>query len=60
MCAAYVAQQGISLSTVFKKIPAEIGDLWLMVAEYARHAVGETLDANFASGRLRVSPEAVM
>jgi len=34
MCAAYVAQQhGISLSTTFKKIPAEIGDVWLMVAE---------------------------
>ena len=50
MCAALVAQQrGISLSTAFKKIPAEVGEPWLVEAECAQQAVGQTVDANFPS-----------
>lgn len=60
MCAALAQQRGISLYTAFKKIPAEVGEPWLMEAEYAQQAVGETLDANFPSEQLWGSTEAVM
>ncbi len=37
LCAAFIAQQqGISLSTAFKKVEDPIGDLWLVLAEFAR------------------------
>lgn len=37
MCAAFIAQQqGIALSTALKKIEEPIGDLWLVLAEFAR------------------------
>ena len=45
MCAAFIAQQqGISLSTALRKVPEPIGDMWLIVAEFARRAVMETID----------------
>jgi hypothetical protein len=54
MCAAYVAQQqGITLSTAFKKVPDQVGDLWLMVAEFARQASAEEADLICRNGLLR-------
>ncbi len=50
MCAAFVAQQqGISLNTAMKKISNPVGDLWLMIAEYADRAVGKAMDVQFPS-----------
>ena len=38
MCAAYIAQQqGIALNTAMKKVSGPIGDLWSLVAEFARN-----------------------
>lgn len=38
MCAAYIAQQqGIALETALRKVAYPIGDLWFLVAEFARH-----------------------
>ena len=40
MCAAFVAQQqGVTLNTAMKKISTPVGDVWLMIAEYAERAV---------------------
>ena len=51
MCAAFVAQQqGINLGTAFKKIEEPVGDLWLMIAQFAEQAVGNAVDATFPSG----------
>ena len=37
MCAAYIAQQqGVTLDRAIKKVPDAIGDLWFLVAEFAR------------------------
>ncbi len=45
MCAAFIAQQqGITLNTALGKVPESVGDLWLIIAEFARHAVMEALD----------------
>lgn len=45
MCAAFIAQQqGISLNTAFGKVPEPVGDMWLIVAEFARRAVMEMID----------------
>jgi hypothetical protein len=60
MCAAYVAQQGIMLSTAFKKVPDPVGDLWLMVAEFARQANAEEADLICRSGRLQRSTGFIM
>ena len=50
MCAAFVAQQqGITLSTAMKKVPDQVGDVWLMVAEVAERAVGQAIDVQFPS-----------
>jgi hypothetical protein len=50
MCAAFVAQQqGIALSTAFKKIEEPVGDLWLMIAQFAEQAVGKAMDVSFPS-----------
>ena len=50
MCAAFVAQQqGIALSTAFKKTEEPIGDLSLMLAEFAVQAVGKAMDVAFRS-----------
>ena len=46
MCAAFVAQQqGITLSSAFKKTPGPVGDLWLLIAELAEQEVGKAMDA---------------
>jgi hypothetical protein len=46
MCAAFLAQQqGITLSTAFKKTPGPVGDLWLMIADLAEWEVGKAMDA---------------
>ena len=61
MCAAFVAQQqGIALTTAFKKTPDQVGDLWLMIAEVAEQAVGATVDISFPSEYLRRSPQVLM
>ena len=45
MCAAYIAQQqGITLNTALKKAEEPIGDLWLLLAEFARQGCAETTD----------------
>jgi hypothetical protein len=45
MCAAFIAQQqGISLNTALRKVPEPIGDMWLIVAEFARRAAMETIE----------------
>jgi hypothetical protein len=37
MCAAYIAQQqGVTLETAIRKVSDPIGDLWFLVAEFAR------------------------
>jgi hypothetical protein len=61
MCAAFVAQQqGITLSTAFKKVPDPVGDLWLMVAEFAGQASGEEASRICQSLRLRRSAGFIM
>jgi len=51
MCAAFLAQQqGITLSTAMKKISTPVGDLWLMIADFAEQAVGKAMDLQFPSG----------
>ncbi len=50
MCAAFIAQQqGISLNTALGKVPEPIGDVWLIVAEFARRSVMETIDVDCLS-----------
>jgi hypothetical protein len=40
LCAAFIAQQqGISLSTALKKVEEPIGDLWLVLSEFARQGL---------------------
>ena len=48
MCAAYIAQQqGVALSTAFKKVPDPILDMWLVVAEFAHEAWTQNIDQQF-------------
>jgi hypothetical protein len=50
MCAAFVAQQqGITLTTAMKKVPAPVGDLWLMIADFAERAISNAIDLQFPS-----------
>jgi hypothetical protein len=61
MCAAFVAQQqGITLNTAFNKVPDDIADLWLVVAEFARQASAEMIDLDYLSDRLGRSTGPVM
>ena len=54
MCAAFIAQQqGVSLSTAFKKVPDPILDLWLVVAEFAREAWTQNIDHQFGHSEER-------
>ncbi len=54
MCAAFVAQQqGIALSTALKKVPDRVGDLWLMVAEFAREAAAKAASVDYLSEQTR-------
>jgi len=55
MCAAFVAQQqGISVSSALKKVELPVGDLWLMVAEYAWHGY-----ATWVEGAVKANPSAL-
>ena len=48
MCAAFIAQQqGVALSTAFKKVPDPILDMWLVVAEFAHRAWTQNIDRQF-------------
>ncbi len=48
LCAAFIAQQqGIRLDTAYKKAPAPVADLWLVVAEFARQTWAESVDQEF-------------
>ena len=50
MCAAFVAQQqGVTLGTALKKVPHHVGDIWLIVADFAERTVNETIESQFAS-----------
>jgi len=45
MCAAYIAQQqGTTLDTAIKKVTDPIGDLWFLVAEFAREGCAAAAD----------------
>ena len=56
MGAAFIAQQqGITLNTALAKVPQPVGDLWLMVAEFARRAVMENIDLDSPRELLRRS-----
>jgi hypothetical protein len=45
MCAAYIAQQqGIALNTAMKKVSGPIGNLWFLVAEFARRGCLDSAD----------------
>ena len=56
MCAAFIAQQqGITFNTALRKVPEPIGDLWLVVAEFARRTVMETIDLDSPMELLRRS-----
>jgi hypothetical protein len=48
MCAAFIAQQqGVALSTAFKKVPDPILDLWLIVVDFAHQAWTQNIDQQF-------------
>jgi len=48
VCAVFVAQQrGIRVSTAFKKIPDQILDVWLGVAEFALEVWTQNIDQLF-------------
>ena len=48
MCAAFIAQQqGVALSTAFKKVPDPILDMWLIVAELTQEAWTQNIDQQF-------------
>ncbi len=45
MWAAFLAQQqGISLSSAIKKVEGPVGDLWLMVADFALHTYSDSME----------------
>ena len=55
MCAAYIAQQqGVTLDTAVKKVSDPMGDLWFLVAEFARQgctaSTGMNVSANLVAG----------
>jgi hypothetical protein len=61
MCAAFVAQQqGVTLSTALKKVPDDVGDLWLIVADFAERTVNAAIDSQFASLDVPTTSERVM
>ncbi len=48
MCAAFIAQQqGIALNTALRKTELPVGDLWLLVAEFARRGFDESAEIGF-------------
>ena len=45
MWAAFLAQQqGISLSSAVKKVEGPVGDLWLMVADFALQTYNDSME----------------
>lgn len=42
-------QQGTALSTAFKKTTEPVGDLWLIIADFAEHAVGKAMNFSLPS-----------
>jgi hypothetical protein len=45
MWAAFLAQQqGISLSSAVKKVEGPVGDLWLMVADFAQQTYNDSME----------------
>ena len=61
MCAAYIAQQqGIALETALRKVSNSIGDLWFLVAEFARHGCAGEADPENPSAADRRDTEFVM
>ena len=49
-CAAFIAQQqGIALNTALKKIARPVGDLWLLLAEFARRGFVANADVEVCS-----------
>jgi hypothetical protein len=61
MCAAFVAQQqGVTLNTAYKRVPDQVGDLWLMMADFAVRMTSESLDAQFPSEAKRHSAGSLM
>ena len=60
ICAAFVAQQqGISLNTALKKVPEPVGDLWLVVAEFARQGYANA-NSDYLSELVQRSDRLVM
>ena len=52
MCAAYIAQQqGTALETALRKVSDPIGDLWFLVAEFARKGCTGGGDGKSPAGR---------
>jgi hypothetical protein len=61
MCAAFVAQQqGVTLNSALKKVSEPVGDLWLIVADFAERSVGKAIDSQFASLDVPTTSERVM
>jgi hypothetical protein len=61
MCAAFVSQQqGVTLSTALKKVPDDVGDLWLIVADFAERTVNAAIDSQFGSLNVPTTSERVM
>jgi hypothetical protein len=61
MCAAYIAQQqGIALEAALRKVSDPIGDLWFLVAEFARHGCAGGADPENPSAADRRDTEFVM
>jgi len=61
MCAAFVAQQqGVTLSTALKKVPDHVGDVWLIIADFAERTANETIESQIGRLDLRPTSELVM
>jgi hypothetical protein len=61
MCAAFVAQQqGIALNTALNKVPDPVGDLWLVVAEFARRTSMEAIELDYRREQPWRSKESIM
>ncbi len=61
MCAAFMAQQqGVAVGTALKRIPDQVGDAWLIVADFAERPVGKAIDLQFPSEDSRKSSELLM
>jgi hypothetical protein len=48
------------MTTAFRKIPDQVGDLWLMIAKVAEQAFGKSVDVSFPCEGVRRSTEVLM